>query len=317
MPGGPAWRARRRRSREPPSGEWSSRRSREGRAERRVPCCAGPATGGSHIRRSATPAWIRTTAGPSALPGLVVGDARGSGCHRAPRFACRVVIVQASKRDRGDTATALLGGSQAGHRTRMPETQEHAEKDRYARGEAQGPMEDALEEAFDRQVREGTQRLGRPWREVLVTGFFGGTEVAVGVLALVAVVHETRQPVDAGAASRSPSASSRCCWGRSELFTEGLPHPGADGRGLGQTGPGCGSLGVNAQTVRSGTHYATAPLSRRDLLRSRPGRGGVITPMTRMQHGTDEMVGQDRGRRRRSVPAWPGWRCSTRSWTRC
>ena len=40
-------------------------------------------------------------------------------------------------------------------------------------GESDSPIEDALEHAFQRMVDEGTQRLHRSWREVLVTGFFG------------------------------------------------------------------------------------------------------------------------------------------------
>jgi hypothetical protein len=44
-------------------------------------------------------------------------------------------------------------------------------------GESDSPIEDELEDAFTRMVSEGSQRLHRSWREVLVTGFFGGTEV--------------------------------------------------------------------------------------------------------------------------------------------
>ena len=54
-------------------------------------------------------------------------------------------------------------------------------------GESDSPIEDELEEAFTRMVSEGSQRLHRSWREVLVTGFFGGTEVATGVLAFSGV----------------------------------------------------------------------------------------------------------------------------------
>ena len=61
-------------------------------------------------------------------------------------------------------------------------------------------MEDELEQAFDRTVEEGVQRLHRPWREVMVTGFFGGTEVAVGVLAFLAVRQVTGSSLLAGLA---------------------------------------------------------------------------------------------------------------------
>src|SRR5919199_4216525 len=91
------------------------------------------------------------------------------------------------------------------------------------RGQTEGPMEDVLEEAFDRQVGEGVQRLARPWREVLVTGFFGGTEVAIGVLALVAVLHETGNQLLAGIAFSIGFLA--LLLGRSELFTEGFLVP--------------------------------------------------------------------------------------------
>ena len=45
-------------------------------------------------------------------------------------------------------------------------------------GDSDSPIEDELEDAFTRMVDEGSQRLHRSWREVLVTGFYGGTEVA-------------------------------------------------------------------------------------------------------------------------------------------
>jgi hypothetical protein len=47
-------------------------------------------------------------------------------------------------------------------------------------GESDSPIEDELEDAFTRITEEGSQRLHRSWREVLATGFFGGTEVAMG-----------------------------------------------------------------------------------------------------------------------------------------
>ena len=38
-------------------------------------------------------------------------------------------------------------------------------------GATDSPIEDELEDAFTRMVDEGTQRLHRSWREVLVTGW--------------------------------------------------------------------------------------------------------------------------------------------------
>jgi formate/nitrite transporter FocA (FNT family) len=188
---------------------------------------------------------------------------------------------------------------------------EHAEQEPHARGETAGPMEDALEKSFNRQVNEGVQRLGRPWREVLVTGFFGGTEVAIGVLALVAVVHETGSPMLGGLAFSIGFLA--LLLGRSELFTEGFLIPvvtvvakRARARSLAKLWGGTllanltgGWLimwlivlafpSLHSEFVKSGTHFATAPLSA-ETFSLAVLAGGIITLMTRMQHGTDDMV---------------------------
>lgn len=72
-------------------------------------------------------------------------------------------------------------------------------------------------------VDEGTQRLHRSWREVLVTGFFGGTEIAIGVLAYLYVLHETQNSLLAGLAFSIGFLA--LLLGRSELFTEGFLVP--------------------------------------------------------------------------------------------
>lgn len=192
----------------------------------------------------------------------------------------------------------------------MPETIQHADQNPKARGTTEGPMEDALEHAFQRQVGEGVQRLGRPWREVLVTGFFGGTEVAIGVLALTAVVHETGSPLLGGLAFSVGFLA--LLLGRSELFTEGFLIPVvtvvAKRATIGHLGKlWIGTLLANlvggwlimwlvvlafpdlrSQLVELGTHYATAPLSA-ETFSLAVLAGGIITLMTRMQHGTDDM----------------------------
>jgi formate-nitrite transporter family protein len=48
---------------------------------------------------------------------------------------------------------------------------------------------------------------------------------------------------------------------------------------------------LHAQTVTSATHFATAPLSRETFCLALLA-GAVITLMTRMQHGTDAMIGK-------------------------
>jgi len=188
---------------------------------------------------------------------------------------------------------------------------EHAAADRRAQGESDGPMEDALEAAFDRQVTEGAQRLNRPWREVFVTGFFGGTEVAVGVLAFVAVLHETGNHLLAGLAFSIGFLA--LLLGRSELFTEGFLVPvvtvvakRAHFRHLAKLWSGTllanlvgGWLimwlivlafpALHERLVSAAAPFATAPLSRETIALSLLG-GAVITLMTRMQHGTDDMT---------------------------
>jgi formate/nitrite transporter FocA (FNT family) len=180
-------------------------------------------------------------------------------------------------------------------------------------GDSDSPIEDALEEAFRRMVDEGTQRLHRRWREVLVTGFFGGTEIAVGVLAYLAVLHVTHNHLLAGLAFSIGFLA--LLLGRSELFTEGFLIPvttvAAKRASVAQLMKlWGGTLAANlvggwvlmwlimtafprlhAQTTESAAHYATAPLSAETMCLALLG-GMVITLMTRMQHGTDAMIGK-------------------------
>lgn len=182
--------------------------------------------------------------------------------------------------------------------------------DRRELGEADGPMEDDLEEAFDRTVEEGIQRLHRPWREVLVTGFFGGTEVALGVLAYIAVLDATGQPLLAGIAFSVGFVA--LLLGHSELFTEGFLVPVttvvAKRASWGQLAKlWSGTLVANllggwlimwlvvlafpdlhAQLIDSAAHFAQAPLSL-ETASLAVLAGSAITLMTRMQHGTDSM----------------------------
>ncbi|OAN38689.1 formate/nitrite transporter family protein [Mycolicibacterium iranicum] len=186
----------------------------------------------------------------------------------------------------------------------MPETSQRQ------LGESDSPIEDALEYAFRRMVDEGTQRLHRSWREVLATGFFGGTDIAVGVLAYLAVLNATHQPLLAGLAFSVGFLA--LLLGRSELFTEGFLIPvttvAAKRGSFGQliklwSGTLVANLAggwllmllmmtalpqLHAQTVESAAHYATAPLSVETAALSLLG-GMVITLMTRMQHGTESM----------------------------
>lgn len=180
-------------------------------------------------------------------------------------------------------------------------------------GDSDSPIEDELEDAFTRMVDEGTQRLHRTWREVLVTGFFGGTEVAVGVLAYLSVLAATHNHLLAGLAFSIGFLA--LLLGRSELFTEGFLVPVttvvAKRASLGQllklwSGTLIANLvggwaimwlimtaypKLHAQTIESATHFATAPLSAETVTLALLG-GMVITLMTRMQHGTESTFGK-------------------------
>lgn len=180
-------------------------------------------------------------------------------------------------------------------------------------GETDSPIEDELEDAFTRMISEGTQRLHRRWREVLVTGFFGGTEVAMGVLAYLSVLHATHDSLLAGVAFSIGFLA--LLLGRSELFTEGFLVPvttvaakRASFRQLLKLWSGTlaanlvggwllmwlimtGFPQLHAQAVESAAHYATAPMSVQNLALAVLG-GMAITLMTRMQHGTDSIPGK-------------------------
>jgi formate-nitrite transporter family protein len=183
-----------------------------------------------------------------------------------------------------------------------------AETDRHELGERSGPMEDELEEAFDRLVGEGVQRLHRPWREVLATGFMGGTDVAMGVLAYLAVLEATGNQLLAGLAFAIGFLALML--GRAELFTEGFLVPVTTVLAK-RASPGqlaklwSGTLVANlaggwvlmwlivtafpdlrAQTLESAEHFVLAPLSWETACLAILG-GATITLMTRMQHGTD------------------------------
>jgi formate/nitrite transporter FocA (FNT family) len=180
-------------------------------------------------------------------------------------------------------------------------------------GEHDSPIEDELEDAFSRMVVEGTQRLHRSWREVLVTGFFGGTEVAMGVLAYLSVYEATGNPLLSGIAFSIGFLA--LLLGKSELFTEGFLVPvttvAAKRASVAQLLKlWSGTLAANlvggwvlmwlimtgfpklhAQVVESASHYALASLSPETFALAVLG-GMAITLMTRMQHGTDSVPGK-------------------------
>jgi formate/nitrite transporter FocA (FNT family) len=195
----------------------------------------------------------------------------------------------------------------------MTDDREHASDDSRDLGETDGPMEDALERSFTAQVQEGTQRLSRPWHVVLLTGFMAGTEVSMGVLAFLAVLHETGDHLLAGLVFSIGFLA--LLLGRSELFTEGFLVPVVTVVAKRATFAQlmklwAGTLVANlaggwlimwlvvlafpdfhADLVESATPFATASVTSETIALSIIA-GATMTLLTRMQHGTDEMIGK-------------------------
>ena len=186
--------------------------------------------------------------------------------------------------------------------------QEQLDQARSELGTTDAPAEDEVQQAFDTIVSEGAQRLHRSWREVLSTGFAGGIEVAAGVLAMLAVVHETGSHLLGGIAFSIGFIALLLA--RSELFTEGFLVPVTDvvaGRArwaqLGKLWGGTlvanliggwlamwaiaeGFPQFAATMVESGTHFVDAPLDSQSICLALLA-GAALTLMTRMQHGTE------------------------------
>ncbi len=84
------------------------------------------------------------------------------------------------------------------------------------------PQQDS-EETFDRLVDEGEQRLGRSLIGLTATGFLGGLDVGIGVLALLLVEHATHSVLLGGLAFSAGFIALTLA--RSELFTENFLVP--------------------------------------------------------------------------------------------
>ena len=187
------------------------------------------------------------------------------------------------------------------------------ESTRKELGESDAPVEDELAEAFGKIVSEGAQRLHRTWREVLATGFAGGLEVAVGVLALLAVYAATGSHLLAGIAFSSGFIALMLA--RSELFTEGFLVPvtavfagRASAAQLAKLWGGTlvanliggwlvmwlvvrGFPELGETAIESATHFVDAPLDIQSVCLAFLG-GSIITLMTRMQHGAHSEGGK-------------------------
>lgn len=178
---------------------------------------------------------------------------------------------------------------------------------RQAGGDGSGAE---LDSAVDRILDEGAQRLGRTWREVLVTGYIGGTEIALGVLAYLAVRDATGSVLLGGLAFSIGLLA--LLLGHSELFTEDFLVPFttvvAKRATWGQLAKlWAGTLAMNLvggwsvmwvvmlafpglhdRTIESAAHFVEAPLSPQTFALAVLA-GLTITLMTRMHNGTDSM----------------------------
>jgi formate/nitrite transporter FocA (FNT family) len=186
-----------------------------------------------------------------------------------------------------------------------------SEQRRRELGESDAPVEDELKESFDKTVGEGAERLHRTMRNILVTGVFGGVEIGVGIMAYLAVMHETGNHLLAGLAFSIGFVALLLA--HSELFTENFLMPVAavvakEGSVLQLLKLWGGTLMANlaggwvfvwivmqafpqwASTVsESAHHYVDAPFSLQAAALAVLG-GSTITLMSRMQQGTNNDV---------------------------
>jgi formate/nitrite transporter FocA (FNT family) len=85
-------------------------------------------------------------------------------------------------------------------------------------GDDQFDIEEELLDEATTTVVEGSKRLNRKWPELIVTGFFGGVDVGLGILAMVLVMQATGSVILAGMAFGIGLLALKLA--HSELFTE-------------------------------------------------------------------------------------------------
>jgi formate/nitrite transporter FocA (FNT family) len=170
--------------------------------------------------------------------------------------------------------------------------------------------EQQLEEAYDRLVEEGEDRLSRPPLLLVTTGLLGGIDIATGVLAYLVVDHLTHSTLLAGLAF--PIGFVALLLARSELFTENFLVPVvtvAAGRSgilalarlwgvtlvLNLLGGWVMTLliitglpDLKQTAIAVGSHYAQLGINVHSFALAVLA-GAVITLMTRMQHATDNL----------------------------
>jgi len=183
-----------------------------------------------------------------------------------------------------------------------------SEERRRELGDNDTPVEEELQDSFDNTVTEGAERLQRTFRAMIITGLFGGMEVGLGVMAYLAVLHETDNHLLAGLAFSVGLIAILLA--HSELFTEDFLMPVAavvsrEGSIVQLGKLWGGTLVANLaggwifmwlvmqafpeweSTVHEAAfHFVDAPFSMQTICLAILG-GSTITLMTRMQQGTD------------------------------
>ncbi|MCC3272138.1 formate/nitrite transporter family protein [Arthrobacter zhangbolii] len=182
-----------------------------------------------------------------------------------------------------------------------------SEERRREIGQSDAPVEDELHESFENTITEGGERLHRTGRTILITGFFGGLEVGLGVMAYLAVMHETGDHLLAGIAFSVGLIALFLA--HSELFTENFLMPvaavAAKEGSVKQLGKLWGGTLVanlaggwvfmwivmqafpqwEPTVAESARHFTDAPFSLQTVALAILG-GSTITLMSRMQQGT-------------------------------
>ncbi len=167
-----------------------------------------------------------------------------------------------------------------------------------------------MEEAFDRLVEEGKERLERPLLALVATGTLGGIDIGFGILAYLVVMKHTGDTLLASLAFSIGFVALLLA--RSELFTENFLVPvtavvAKSGTLLGLARLWSVTLATNLiggslimwilltarpdlkpEAVEIGTHYADLGINGESFALAVLA-GAVITLMTRMQHASDSL----------------------------
>ncbi len=166
-----------------------------------------------------------------------------------------------------------------------------------------------IEDAYDRLLNEGAERLGRPLLPLIATGLLGGVDVGVGVLAFLLVEAETGNQLLAALAFSVGFVA--LLMAHSELFTENFLVPVigvvAKVASIGQlvrlwavTLLGNLAAGflmmvmivvaepqVQESALKAGSHFAHLGVSWQSFFLAVLA-GAVMTLLTRMEHSTEQ-----------------------------